>query len=175
MQRFHPISAPYRKTPCGPDQRGFTLLEMLLVLMIVGIIAASLGTLFVQVISDFIQGREMADRQSQACLATERLVRDVRAAASQNIANNGARLNLIDVESENITYRIDPADGALKISADDGPEHVLARHVHESSFFDIKAQADGLDYPVVILHLRIEISADSRMAFSAAAIPRSRL
>jgi prepilin-type N-terminal cleavage/methylation domain-containing protein len=178
IQQSHNTLTPNKQKSGMLYSHGFTLLEMLLVIMIVGVIAASIGALFAQVFSDFIQGRELADRQSQASLALERMVRDVRSADSQNLVNNGAELNLDKIEngiSNTYRFRIDNNNNSLNISVNDGPEHVLARHVDESSFFDIKEFKDvqgTTKYRIVILHLNIEMSDSSLLEFSAAAVPR---
>lgn len=152
--------------------KGFTLVEIIVVLFIISIIAIVLGPFVSGVISNLLEGRELSNREQQANASLERFVRDVRQSEDQTVENDGSTLILTLVNGENLEYRIDDADSSLKLTRNDGQLNVLARHIDFSSSFDIKNQPDGIDFSLVILNLYVNRPEGNNMEFTASAVPR---
>lgn len=59
-------------------QRGFTLVEMVLVLLVVGLLGITLGVMLSTGVRAFNEGRQVVDTLSSLRLATERVTRELR-------------------------------------------------------------------------------------------------
>jgi prepilin-type N-terminal cleavage/methylation domain-containing protein len=60
------------------NQKGFTLIELILVMVLIGIAAVMVTPFVGQVLSNLLELREINQRQNQAVLALERFTRDVQ-------------------------------------------------------------------------------------------------
>jgi MSHA biogenesis protein MshO len=72
-----------------PHQRGFTIVELVIVIVITGIIAASLTVFFRPAVDSYLSSRSRADLTDQADTALRRMVRDVRVAVPNSIRTPG--------------------------------------------------------------------------------------
>ena len=70
-------------------QRGFTIVELVIVIVITGIIAASLTVFFRPAVDSYLSSRSRADLTDQADTALRRMVRDVRVAVPNSIRTPG--------------------------------------------------------------------------------------
>lgn len=166
------IAPPCFFLPKCKGEKGFTLIEIILVIFIIGIIAVVLGPFVNQVISDYLQGRELSERERQATMTLERFVRDIRRSEKQNIDNSGNTLTLTLPNDDTIKYII--SDNSLNLSINNGPERVLAQHIYSSSNFSIRSQPEGIKYTLVILTLNVNTPDGNILEFTASAVPRGK-
>ncbi len=152
------------------NKAGFTLLEIIMVMVLVGIIAAVIGPFLGQVMGSFQEVRQMSERERQAGPALERFVRDVRAAESVE-KENDHELILAMPDGE-VTYRIEDSGNGymLSIASNNGNSRVLARYISSDSSFEI-TDPDG-NYELVVLDLKVKVNNGGLLEFSAAAVPR---
>ena len=85
--------------------KGFTLIEMIMVITISGIIVAGSGFLLTQGIKAYLTGKTDIDTSWQASMAIERMTRDLHAASSITIAGGG-ELAIIDIYGNIIDYKV---------------------------------------------------------------------
>jgi MSHA biogenesis protein MshO len=91
-----------------PGQRGFTLVELVIVIMIAGIIAATLTVFLRPAIENYLASRARADLTDQAETAVRRMVRDVRVAVPNSIRTPGAQCFELIPTSTGGRYRSGP-------------------------------------------------------------------
>ncbi|WDT77127.1 MAG: type II secretion system protein [Candidatus Manganitrophus sp.] len=104
--------------PAGPgswiaDRRGFTLVELILTIVLVGIIAGMASVFLRQGLNAFIAEDARADITSQGRLAIERMAREIRMIRSRTAAdlpgcctNPSTSLNFFDISGSNIVYAL---------------------------------------------------------------------
>lgn len=85
--------------------KGFTLIEMIMVIVISGIIVAGSGSLLIQGIKTYLIGKTDIDTSWQASMAIERMTRDLHAATSITTAT-GSSLAIIDIYGNTIAYTL---------------------------------------------------------------------
>lgn len=142
---------------------GFTLIEIIMTLVLVGIIAGFVGPFLGQVLGNFVDARQLSERERQATLALERFVRDVR--VSEVYETNQKTLKLLNNETIEIEYSLQPS-GVLTRNG-----KVLARYIDygESSF---DSQTISNEYDLIILDLRVKVNSGNSLEYSAAAVRR---
>ncbi|MCG3114775.1 MAG: type II secretion system GspH family protein [Candidatus Manganitrophus sp. SA1] len=93
------------------DQRGFTLIELVLTIILVGIIAGMASVFLRQGLNAFVAEDARADITNQGRLAIERMAREMRMIRSRTAAdlpgcctNPSTTFNFIDMSGSNITY-----------------------------------------------------------------------
>jgi MSHA biogenesis protein MshO len=89
-------------------RRGFTLVELVIVIMIAGIIAATLTVFLRPAVENYLASRARADLTDQAETAVRRIVRDVRVAAPNSIRTPGAQCVEMIPTSSGGRYRSGP-------------------------------------------------------------------
>ena len=88
--------------------RGFTLVELVIVIMIVGVIAATLTVFLRPAVENYLASRARADLTDQAETALRRIVRDVRVAVPNSIRTPGAQCVEMLPTSSGGRYRAGP-------------------------------------------------------------------
>jgi len=145
---------------------GFTLLEIILVTVLLGIAAIMVVPFVGHIFSNLLEGRELSHRESQAAMALERFVRDVRGADSVTV-NNNQKMTLT-IDGTDVIYDI--VSGNLRL---DG--QVLAKYLDDSlSKFD-NDLGGTLGYPFITLTLVVQMSGGGTFELSASSIPRQSL
>jgi len=148
------------------NRNGFSLLELILVMVLIGIAAVMVTPFVGNVLSNLLGGRELSNRENQSVLALERFVRDIREAAIpiETATENGKKVLR---EDGNKLYVID--SGILFFVDPDENEHVLARNLHPDSDFVINS------FGIITLNLVITLSDGGKLELFASAVPREGL
>lgn len=79
-----------RRSRTPSRARGFTLVELIVVIVLLGVMAASLTAFFIPAFQGYLGTRSRADLAAQAEHALRRMARDVRAAVPNSIRTPGA-------------------------------------------------------------------------------------
>lgn len=95
------------------DQRGFTLIELVLTIILVGIIAGMASVFLRQGLNAFVAEDARADITNQGRLAIERMAREMRMIRSRTAAdlpgcctNPSTTFSFIDMSGSNIAYSL---------------------------------------------------------------------
>jgi MSHA biogenesis protein MshO len=92
----------------GNTQRGFTMIELVMVIVIMGVIAATLTVFFRPAMSSYLASRARADLTDQAETAIRRMVRDVRVAVPNSVRSPGSQCFEVIPTSTGGRYRREP-------------------------------------------------------------------
>jgi MSHA biogenesis protein MshO len=90
------------------SQRGFTIIELVIVIVVTGIIAATLTAFFRPAVDSYLASRARADLTDQAETALRRMVRDVRVAVPNSIRTPGSQCFELIPTSTGGRYRSGP-------------------------------------------------------------------
>lgn len=91
----------------GRRARGFTLIETVITIAVVGAITVAVSTLIVEMFQSYSSQQQFADQDTQTRLALERILRDVREARLPTDLNApGATLVFTDITNVSITYAL---------------------------------------------------------------------
>ncbi len=97
------VTAPVQK-----DERGSTLVELIITIVVVGVISGIIGMLLLQGVQAFMAQDTKASITSQGRLAVERMVRDIRTIRSRTGVDipvmTGATLSFVDTSGNPIVY-----------------------------------------------------------------------
>ncbi|MFO7859514.1 MAG: prepilin-type N-terminal cleavage/methylation domain-containing protein [Ectothiorhodospiraceae bacterium] len=142
-----PTVRPSRR-PCG-----VTLIELILTLVVLAVLVAVLAPVMSTGINAYIEGRRLADRERQASLALERLVRDLRAADSVDLG--GDQTLTLNRNGPSTEYSYAVSDGELLRDGE-----TIAAAVDDATdatfFFETEVANGGDSVTLWSLHLTIE-------------------
>jgi MSHA biogenesis protein MshO len=96
------------RRPSARGHCGFTMVELVVVIVITGIIAATLTVFFRPAIDSYLASRSRADLTDQADTALRRMVRDVRVAVPNSIRTPGSQCFELIPTSTGGRYRSGP-------------------------------------------------------------------
>ncbi len=89
-------------------QRGFTMIELVMVIVIMGLIAATLAVFFRPAMDSYLASRARADLTDQAETALRRMLRDVRVAVPNSVRTPGPQCFEVIPTSTGGRYRSEP-------------------------------------------------------------------
>jgi len=116
--------------------RGFTLIELIMTLMIVGVLGAMGASLMSTGFRTYFAGRELAQDAAGGTLAVERMTRDLRTIRSATAADiptmGGAAITFVDVDGNSVSYAL--GGGSLTRSENGGAAQPLAANVNNLAF-----------------------------------------
>jgi prepilin-type N-terminal cleavage/methylation domain-containing protein len=87
-------------------ERGFSLLELVLVIVLFGTLGATAAPLLRQGLQAYLTGRDIAETDWQARVATERMTRELRAirAPADLTAASASDITFVDIDGDSIRY-----------------------------------------------------------------------
>lgn len=99
----------FRSLRAAKGQRGFTLIELVLTIVLIGIVSGMGATLLHQGVNAFISEDARANLTDEGRLATERMVREIRMGRGRTAADlpgccSAATLNFYDIGGNQIIY-----------------------------------------------------------------------
>ena len=149
------------------QQFGFSLIEIIVVLIVLGIAAAMIGPFLSNILGNYIQSREIAERERQAGLILERFVRDARMSQNASIHNSCTTLRL-PKKSGYAEYKL--ADNSLTFKPYNTTTYYTLSHNISSICFNIRNFTDG--YNLITMNLEIELPDDQKLQYHASAVSR---
>lgn len=146
-------------------QRGFTLLELVIVIALIGVLGAVIGPVLRAGFDTYFDARLLADRERQASVALERFVREIRMADGIDSATAADIQFTRDGGATAVEFRFD--GGRMERRADGGGWTPVAEHVdtNESAFH--RDEINDVEYATMVLRidgipLRFQTSAAPR-------------
>ena len=113
-----------RPVRMGSRERGWTLIEVVAVLIVSSIVAAFGATLMSGMFRSYFTARDITNSDAQARVAFERMTRELRLIRSATAGDldvaSGAQVRFIDVDGNGVCFYRDAATNRLMRSAD-GP------------------------------------------------------
>lgn len=89
-------------------ERGFTLIELIMAIVLVGVVAGIIGMVLLGGMQAFVAQDTKASITTQGRLAVERMVRDIRLIRSRTAADiptmTGATLSFVDTSGNSVVY-----------------------------------------------------------------------
>lgn len=131
------------------DQKAFTLIELIIVIVILGILIAGSTNLISLGFGSFFTGKDIVNANWQASVALERMARDLRNVATTRdieIAQTNS-IRIKDIFGETITYSV--SGGSLLRNS-----FVLADKINNLSLTYYNANSSLLPQPVTSANVR---------------------
>ena len=137
-----------------PRHQGFTLIEMVIVIIIFLILVSIATTVLVQEFQIFNSGKSLINADWQIRIALDRMVRDIRGATSINTATtNTLTFHYVDDNSgTNTSYSL--SNSKLLYSKSDGTSSVLADNIQALTFQYYDSNGTNLGNTPVISSIR---------------------
>lgn len=130
------------------NKRGFTLIELVMVIMIVGIASAVVCSMLLGVIDAWTFKFNRADLLWDGRAAVNRMVREIRMArdSASVITASGGQFRFIDAGNKDIAYSLSAAN---LNRAENGSANLLAENVSSLAFSYYDAGGNPIPTPVV--------------------------
>jgi len=115
------------------NQNAFTLIELIIVIVIVGIIMAGTSTVLLQHFRAYLAGKNLISLSEQGTIAIERISRDIRAVASSGSITTATntQFTFSDLDGDTISYA---KSGSQIIRTFNSVPNVLADNVANLTF-----------------------------------------
>ena len=105
-----------------PNSNGFTLIELVMVIVLIGILSGFAAMIILQGIRSYSDEQSRVDVHYQARLAVERIAREARTIRScadiTGPANPSATLSFTDINGTLVTFSVNVVTGVLSRGAD---------------------------------------------------------
>ena len=133
--------------------KGFTLLEIVLVIIIITIIAAGSAQLLVQGFRAYFSGQNFINAEWQGRVALERMVRDLRAVrSSADITSaSSTAITFNDIDGQTITYQLSGSQLMCNTQNNNQP---LAEGINSLNFAYYNSAGSNLGTSPVIASIR---------------------
>jgi prepilin-type N-terminal cleavage/methylation domain-containing protein len=150
--------------------KGFTLLELILVMVLLGIAAVMVTPFVGNVLINLIEGREFSHRETQAFLALERFVRDVRGAINVDESEFPGKMTIDDGD---LIYEID--GGVLYLNDQVLVKNLAVDTTDGSGKSEISRNSSLTDFSFFTLKLVLTIGDNTEFELTASAVQRNSL
>jgi len=162
--------------------RGFTLIEILISLVILGMMMAAVGLAFNASVTNYTSNANMFQAMSTARQAMMRMTSDLRTATAVSSTEPATQCSMTTADGRNITYQFDAANNRLNLvvngSGVNAGTYVLCRNVSALTFTRTSAPADPPDHPLayvknVRINMSVTVGNEVQTVASAAVIRRN--
>ena len=172
---------PLRSDRPTHGQAGFTLIELVITIVLVGIIAGTAGMLLIKGTQAYIEEDQRAAATSQGRLGLERMAREIRSIPQAGaivgpIANPSSSLAFSDLTGLAITYARNGATGTLDRTEGAGLPVILADGVTTLEFRHYDKAGALTTRPANIWQIQIDltvIKGGETQVFRMRAYPRN--
>lgn len=162
-------------------EAGFTLIELVITIVLVGIIAGTAGMLLIKGTQAYIDEDRRSAATSQARLGLERMAREIRSIPQANaiggpIANPSGSLAFSDMGGLAITYAYNGATSTLSRTEGAGPPMSLAEGVTTLEFRHYDKGGALTTTPANIWQVQIDLTVTKggeTQAFRVRVYPRN--
>ena len=156
---------------------GFTVIEMLMTLMILGMLLAALAAAFSASIANFKVNEDAFKLTNSARQALARITTELRTATAVEVSEPSYECSLITSGNSNITYKFDSTDNTLYLITNDSlldDDYILCENVTAMTF--VKA-VDPVDSGVIRnVQISMTLSSDNfTKSISTAAVLRRNI
>ena len=105
----------FRKSNDKPAESGFSLIELIMVMVVLSIVAAVAAPFLRASFQSYFIGKDISETDSQARVALERLSRELRSvrAPADLIITSGGDMSFTDVDGNSIRYCMGTVGGCL--------------------------------------------------------------
>lgn len=150
--------------------KGFTLLELILVMVLLGFAAVMVTPFVGSILTNLLEGRELSHRENQAFLALERFVRDVRGAINVDESEFPGKMIL---DNGALVYEID--GGILYLNDQVLVKNLAVDATDGSDKSEISRNSSLTDFSFFTLKLVLTVSDNNELELTASAVQRNSL
>lgn len=152
-------------------QPGFSLLEVIVVLILLAIVAAVIGPFIGNILGNYIQSRNLVEREQQASLILERFVRDVRMSIDDSeLSIHNCTSNQILSKKAGTEVKYEKDGQKLFYQSANGKDYLLSKYI-DNVCFEVKKPSNAT-YKLVKITFDLQVGDDNTVEFKAAAVPR---
>ncbi|CAN2042710.1 hypothetical protein GMMP15_80063 [Candidatus Magnetomoraceae bacterium gMMP-15] len=154
-------------------KKGFTLIELIMTLMIIGFLLGLTGIVMVNLVKAYSIAKENANTIQKARLAMFRLTRELTSLTTIGMAGNDRiRFYSDEVKNSGIQKFIGYDDGCVKIkNIDTGINNILTDGILENNF-SLEYLYDGSNLPKIKIKLTIKPESAPEVSFENIVVPR---